>query len=241
MPTNKNSNTYPDVLDLNQILEITKAATISGQKSLRNFTLLMILFNSDFRISELQNLRIKDIDFVSKKINVKSKTGASRHMNLLGFTVLRDYLTSTIQYPSSITSIEELEDRYVFSNGDGNTPISIRILFNKLLSKVASVPKKEINRFTLRLRHTIAFYGFDKVVDSSIATKLLAGNEKMDIPMYLQLFAEHLKTSDEKKFDIPLISPLLVTRSVSSTEFYLRQRIDNQSTKNLLEESPFET
>src|SRR5690606_38457466 len=119
----------------------------------RNLALLEILYGTGIRVSECQNLRLKDIDFSIGTLLVKGKGNKERYVPFGSFAekslqlYIHDGRKQLLERSGS-------NSESVFLNSRGNpiTTRGIRLILNKMVEKAALT----INIHPHKLRHTFA-------------------------------------------------------------------------------------
>ena len=74
----KKDKKLPDFLNYEEINKIFDSIDINTPLGLRNRCIIEILYDTGVRVNELVNLKMKDIDFVNKTINIYGKGNKER-------------------------------------------------------------------------------------------------------------------------------------------------------------------
>lgn len=117
----------------------------------RNRLILEMLFATGLRVSELSNIKIKDIDFSERKIKVMGKGSKERFVfyNKECATVLDSYLK---ECRSKLLNGKDSEYLFINHLGDKLTDRGIRLIIDKIVKK--SCIKSKVSPHTFR--HTFA-------------------------------------------------------------------------------------
>lgn len=153
----KKNRVLPVILSKSEIKKI-----IDSIGNLKHKTIIATIYSCGLRVSEACNLRLADIDFAGKNINIiDEKKGTSRSV-MLSVGLSRLFLKYIEKYKPNIYLIEG-------KNGGRYSTRSIQEIFNKAL-KTAGISKK-VTAGTLR--HSFAVHLLDNGTDIRIIQELL--------------------------------------------------------------------
>lgn len=136
--------------------------------STRNKLIIYLLFDSGVRVSELVNIKIKDIDFIERSIKVLGKGSKDRYVFFSSLTL--NILMEWMQYYKEISKSEYL---FVNYNGEGMTVRSVERIVKLAGDKIG------IKLHPHMLRHTFATDLLNKGADLRMIQELL-GHENLD-------------------------------------------------------------
>lgn len=136
--------------------------------STRNKLIIYLLFDSGVRVSELVNIKIKDIDFIERSIKVLGKGSKDRYVFFSSLTL--NVLMEWMQYYKEISKSEYL---FVNYNGEGMTSRSVERIVKLAGDKIG------IKLHPHMLRHTFATDLLNKGADLRMIQELL-GHENLD-------------------------------------------------------------
>jgi site-specific recombinase XerD len=127
-----------------QLLELIQLSK-EGPNAVRTFCLILILATSGSRIDELRHLRLCDIDFENKSLQVNWKGREMRKIRVPYFTIetIREYLKESFQLTGDELKEEKNYRRYLFPSKTEETPISSRIInyiIRDLIEKAQTIP-----------------------------------------------------------------------------------------------------
>ena len=180
----KKEKKLPQYLNYNEILEIFDSIDTSTLLGLRNRLIMELLYATGIRVSELINIKIKDIDMSDKSITV---TGKGNKMRIVFFNdVCKKYLQKYIEESSNIRK----DDYLILNNlGDGITARGIRTIINDVILKTSII--KNIHPHTLR--HTFATHLLNNGCDLLTVQELLGHSSISTTGIYTHVTKEHIK------------------------------------------------
>lgn len=166
----------------------------------------MTFLSSGIRLNELLQLKIGDIDTERQIIHVvgKGRKGAKtrRTINLLGLSILRNYIRFTFQAQIATFTEEQLDGLHVFSTDGGISAMSartIQYIVKNLIKMATSIPKNMKSQYSVHtFRHCYAVYGLESGIDIYTLSKLLGHESIETTTIYLKLFEDQLKKAVEK-------------------------------------------
>ncbi|WP_026906109.1 tyrosine recombinase XerC [Paucisalibacillus globulus] len=186
----KASNPIPGFLyeeEMVKLFESNDAETPIGQ---RNLALLEILYGTGIRVSECQQLRIKDIDFSIGTLLVKGKGNKERYVPFGSFAdkALQLYIHDGRK---QLLEKSEVNSESIFLNARG-TPITtrgIRSILNKMVEKAALT----IHVHPHKLRHTFATHMLNEGADLRTVQELLGHESLSSTQVYTHVTKDHLR------------------------------------------------
>ena len=175
---------YLNYGEIEKILEIPNKETTLG---LRNACILEILYSTGIRVSELVNLKIRDIDFYNKKIRVLGK-GNKERIVLFG-NRCENLLKRYIKESRVVLNKKKVE--YLFLNNLGQN-ISVRSIEN-IIDKIE---KEACLKFSISphvFRHTFATHLLDNGADLNSVKELLGHENLNTTAIYTHVSNERLR------------------------------------------------
>lgn len=175
---------YLNYGEIEKILEIPNKETTLG---LRNACILEILYSTGIRVSELVNLKIRDIDFYNKKIRVLGK-GNKERIVLFG-NRCEHLLERYIKESRAVLNKKKVE--YLFLNNLGQN-ISVRSIEN-IIDKIE---KEACLKFSISphvFRHTFATHLLDNGADLNSVKELLGHENLNTTAIYTHVSNERLR------------------------------------------------
>lgn len=171
-------NKIPAVMLPGEIIKL-----IEGVKNLKHRTILMLLYSTGIRVSEIANLRIADIDSTNMRIKIVQGKGAKDRFTILSEQVLLELRAYYIIYRPK---------EYLFNGdkpGKRYSVRSIQHLMQKALTKVGL----ENKNFTIHtLRHSFATHLIDNGTDLHTIKELLGHSSLQTTMKYMHLTTRRL-------------------------------------------------
>ncbi len=192
----------PDVLTIEQIdklLEENKKRTDNFM--IRDQAIILLLYTSGMRCSELTNLKMNQINFYQNSILLKGK---DRNERVVFFSsearkFLDEYLQTTRK--ELLIKTNNADSRsYVFLNklGDKLTNRGVEYIFETINKKLALDLPFKLNPKILR--HSFATHLLDKGADIKVVQELLGHSSISTTQVYLHLSKEKLKEEYDNYF-----------------------------------------
>jgi integrase/recombinase XerC len=173
--------------EMKQLFENNKAADPLGQ---RNSALLETLYGTGIRVSECQNLRMKDIDFSIGTLLVKGKGNKERYVPFGSFAenALQLYIHDGRK---QLLEKSNSKSDAVFLNARGNpiTTRGIRLVLNKMVENAALT----VNVHPHKLRHTFATHLLNQGADLRTVQELLGHESLSATQVYTHVTKDHLR------------------------------------------------
>ena len=175
---------YLNYTDLELFLNTPDTTTVLG---LRNAFILELLYSTGIRVSELSNIKIKDIDINQKEIRILGK-GSKERIVLFGdvcLELLKKY------FNNSRTELEKEPNEYLLLNKNGTklTVRGIQLIVENTLKQ--SSLKYNISPHTLR--HTFATHLLDSGANLLSVKELLGHDSLSATSIYTHVSNERLK------------------------------------------------
>lgn len=172
---------YYDELEI--LLNIPDKTTILG---LRDAFILELLYSTGIRVSELVNIKMKDINFNDKKILILGKGSKERYV-LYGNTLnnlLELYLSN------SRNSLNKNSEYLILNkNGEKISDRAIRLIINKIINK----GQLDYHVSPHTLRHTFATHMLEGGADLKSVQELLGHSSLSTTQVYTHITNERLR------------------------------------------------
>ena len=180
----KNLPNYLNIDDIESLLKISDRTTPLG---LRNALILEMLYATGIRVSELVNIKIKDIDFNERRILILGK-GNKERIVLFGHTceeLLNDYINH------SRSKLIKINSDYLLINKNGTnlSDRAIRLILDDVVKK--SCLKLNVSPHTLR--HTFATHLLNNGADLKTVQELLGHENISTTGIYTHVSNERLR------------------------------------------------
>jgi integrase/recombinase XerD len=178
----------PETLSTHEIDKLIDYLKKSKKNSLRNCTILEVLYSCGLRVSELTNLNISDIFFDDFLIKILGKGRKERFvpMSKIVKDMIKDYLNS--ERFNTITK-KGFEDILFLNNrGEKLTRVMIYTILN--IAKKGTGIKKKVSPHILR--HSFATHLIENGADISSIQHMLGHTNVSTTERYLHVSKEHL-------------------------------------------------
>lgn len=169
----KVSKKLPNYLSIVEVENILDELEEDTKENIRNKCLFELLYATGLRVSEVSNIKLKDIDFLEKSIRVLGK-GSKERIAYYG-DVANNLLNKYLQVRSEFLIKGEIDYLFINNIGGKLSRQSIENIINKIMLK-SSVNHK-ISPHTLR--HTYATHLLDNGADLRSVQELL-GHENLN-------------------------------------------------------------
>ena len=184
----KKAAKIPETLSTQEIDKLIGYLKKSKKNSLRNCTILEVLYSCGLRVSELTNLNISDIFFDDFLIKILGKGRKERFvpMSKIVKDMIKDYLNS--ERFNTITK-KGFEDILFLNNrGEKLTRVMIYTILN--IAKKGTGIKKKVSPHILR--HSFATHLIENGADISSIQHMLGHTNVSTTERYLHVSKEHL-------------------------------------------------
>lgn len=174
---------YINIDDLETLLSVPNNTSLG----IRNSLIMEMLYSTGVRVSELVNIKVKDIDFNNRRILILGK-GNKERMVLYGSVCenkLNEYLSN------SRVKLIKGDNEYLFLNKNG-TKLSdrgVRLIINNIVKE--SSLKLDISPHTLR--HTFATHLLNNGADLKTVQELLGHENISTTGIYTHVSNERLR------------------------------------------------
>lgn len=185
--TPKLEKNLPNYLNINDIEILLKVSDRTTPLGLRNALILEMLYATGIRVSELVNIKIKDIDFNERRILILGK-GNKERIVLFGHTceeLLNDYINH------SRSKLIKINSDYLLINKNGTnlSDRAIRLILDDVVKK--SCLKLNVSPHTLR--HTFATHLLNNGADLKTVQELLGHENISTTGIYTHVSNERLR------------------------------------------------
>ena len=189
--TPKKPKRLPKMIKNSEIESMLEACDLENKLGYRNYCLLLVLFTSGLRVSELCNLEIKDIDFNERQMRIRGKGSKDRIviLNEDVAPVLRHYI-STFRNDILYNS-KDLDNRHVFLNKNGTT--LTRVGVRKILDKIVADSGDTFHISPHMLRHSFATTLLNNGMDLRSVQELLGHENLSTTQIYTHVSYEQMQ------------------------------------------------
>ncbi len=173
--------------ELEKLFDVNDLTEPLGQ---RNQAILEVLYGTGIRVSECQNLKLNDIDFMVGTLFVRGKGRKERYVPFGRFAeiALETYLNEGRQ---QLLEKANASTDSLFLNARGNplTARGIRLILNKMVDKAALT----IHLHPHKLRHTFATHMLNEGADLRTVQELLGHESLSSTQIYTHITKAHLR------------------------------------------------
>lgn len=178
----KNLPYFVTETEMDRLLEGAKSIDLS----ILDKAILELFYSTGIRLTELINLKYKNVNFQNKTIKVLGKGSKER---IIPFgekanSAMKNYLEIR-----NICNIKDYDNFFVSNKGNRLYPMQVQRLVNKNLSTVSELKKKSPHV----LRHTFATHMLDKGADIRAVKDMLGHESLSTTQIYTHLTPEKLK------------------------------------------------
>lgn len=184
----------PDYLFEDEVEELLGCFDLNDDMEYRDRTMFEIMYGCGLRLSEVSNLKISDIDFSNKVLNIVGKGNKAR---IVPFYPMIEELLD--HYLSDIRPrYMEQEHGYVFINKRGQklSERGIEYLLDATVKKHGLM--LQLHPHTLR--HSFATHLLEAGVDIRVVQELLGHSSLSTTQIYTHITMQHLRESYDKAF-----------------------------------------
>ena len=180
----KKEKKLPQYLNYNEMIEIFDVIDTSTLLGLRNRLIMELLYATGVRVSELVNIKIKDINNSERSIIVTGKGDKSRIVFFNEIT--KKCLNKFIKESSDVRKSDYL---IINNRGYGITTRGIRLILNKVIKETSII--KNVHPHILR--HTFATHLLNNGCDLLTVQELLGHASISTTGIYTHVSKEHIK------------------------------------------------
>ena len=184
----KKEKRIPKFINYQGIEEIFNIPNIKTSEGQRERVILEILYGSGVRVSELVNIKIKDIDFDNKTILIFGK-GSKERIVSFGEPALDAINIYIKEGRKELLDKKESEYLIVGKEKESLTTRRIEQIVNKLIEKTSI----KMNITPHMFRHTFATHLLDQGCDLIAVQELLGHESLSSTEIYTHISNEHLR------------------------------------------------
>lgn len=185
----KTTRKLPSVIDVNSLEQLIDKNNNTISSNIFEKIILELLYGCALRVSELCNLRYKDVDFEGSTIRILGKGNKLRIVPLgsKSLELLNSYLNDFPVKSQNNYLIRTEKDEKIY-------PRLVYRIVNRNLSKVTDVKNKSPHT----LRHSAATHMLDKGADLRVVKEILGHENLSTTQIYTHVSIERLKATYKK-------------------------------------------
>ena len=184
----KKEKRIPKFINYNDMDEIFNVPDINPPIGLRDRLILEILYSSGIRVSELVNIKIKDIDFSNRTILILGKGNKERMVSFdeYALDVMNLYMKN-----SRNTLLESISSEYLVV-GKKQSKLTTRRV-EQIVDDIIKKTSLKLNVTPHMFRHTFATHLLDNGCDLLAVQELLGHESLATTEIYTHVSNEHLR------------------------------------------------
>lgn len=183
----KKEKRFPVVLEKGEIFELIFSIPEDNAMAVRNKTIIMLLYASGLRVSELTKLNLKDLDLKQGVVHVLGKGNKYRIVPLGKKT--KEMLLKYLVYRKEFKSVDD--SLFITRSGKRIQDRMIRYILTGYINKLAI--QKRVSPHTIR--HTFATHLLDSGANIRVIQEMLGHSSLSTTQIYTHLSIEKLKKS----------------------------------------------
>jgi integrase/recombinase XerD len=169
----RTSTTLPPVMSAEEM-----KALIDTVKNVKHRTIIMLLYSSGLRVSEIAHLKIADIDSKQMRIKVVQGKGAKDRYTLLSQSVLLELRAYYLIYKPK---------EYLFNGSHAGRPMSVRNIQHLVQKALADIGLASKHYTVHTIRHSFATHLVDNGTDLHTVKELLGHSSLQTTIRYMHL------------------------------------------------------
>lgn len=175
----RRSKKLPPVLSQEEV-----RALIDTIENVKHRTVVILLYSTGMRLSEISNLKIEDIDSKAMRIKVVQGKGAKDRYTLLSEAVLQELRAYWLIYRPRV---------YLFNGAREGKPLSVRSIQKLVQEALARLGLQHKYYSVHTLRHSFATHLVDGGCDLHTVKELLGHSDLKTTARYLHLSTERTR------------------------------------------------
>ncbi len=188
----------PKFIYENEIQDFFDSIDVTTERGKRDKLIFMLLYGSGLRVSELTDLKLKDLNIEDRVISVHGKGSKDRLVPINKETQKEFKTYLSIARPVLLSKSDDLDNDNVFLNFKGTslTPRGVRDILNRLIRETASTLRVSPHTF----RHSFATHLLNNGMDVRMVQELLGHSNLSTTQIYTKISKENLMKEYEKAF-----------------------------------------
>lgn len=159
-------------------------AVINALENVKHKTLIILLYSTGMRLSEIANLKIADIDSILMRIKIVDGKGKKDRFVLLSQSVLTELRVYYLQYRPSI---------YLFNGSGLGKKYAVRTIQHILQNTLARIGLQHKEYSVHTIRHSFATHLIDNGADLQLIQELLGHHHISQTTQYLHLSSKRIQ------------------------------------------------
>ncbi len=185
----------PNFLSYNELSELLANINLDTPADFRNRLIIELFYATGCRVSELCNIKLRDIDKKAKTIKIKGKGNKERIVFFGEYALI--YLDKYLNGPrAELLKGENCEYLFISDKGKALQVMDVEVIMQKLMQKMAT--KKHVTPHTLR--HTFATHLLNAGADIKSVQELLGHASLNTTGIYTHVTNDRIKEIYLKTF-----------------------------------------
>lgn len=172
------SSTLPPVMSKEEILSV-----INGVKNVKHKTILILLYSTGMRVSEIVNCKIADIDSKNMRIKIVQGKGAKDRYTIMSDQVLLELRAYYLIYKPK---------EYLFNGTKAGTKYSVRSIQHLMQKALLNAGLQSKDYTVHTIRHSFATHLLDNGTDLYTIKELLGHTSLQTTMRYMHLTARRV-------------------------------------------------
>jgi len=173
------SNKLPVVMNVQEVYDV-----INALKNVKHKTLIILLYSTGMRLSEIANLKIADIDSNLMRIKIVEGKGKKDRFVPMSQSVLLQLRSYYLQYKPAV---------YLFNGAGKGRKYAVRTIQQILQNTLAKVGLESKNYSVHTIRHSFATHLVDNGADIQLIQELLGHHHISQTIQYLHLSSKRIQ------------------------------------------------
>ncbi len=186
----KKKKNLPKFLYQSEINELINSIDQNKLYGKRNYALIILMYSTGLRVSELVNIKLKDIDIKERQILVLGKGNKYRYvlLNDICIAALVDYIN--LERSNLLKTKEDLGFLFINNKSTQLTNRGVREVIKSLIKNTSIL--LDVSPHTLR--HTFATHLLENGMDIKVVQELLGHENLATTQVYTHVTKENLKS-----------------------------------------------
>ena len=184
----KKEKRIPKFINYNNMEEILNVPNIKTKEGQRERVILEVLYASGVRVSELVNIKLKDIDFSNKNILIFGKGSKERLVSFGDYAL--EYINLYLKEGRNLL-LDGVKSDYLIV-GKKNEKLTTRRV-EQIIDDIIKRTSIKLNITPHMFRHTFATHLLDNGCDLLVVQELLGHASLSSTEMYTHVSNEHLR------------------------------------------------
>lgn len=184
----KKEKKIPKFINYNNMEEILNVPNIKTKEGQRERVILEVLYASGVRVSELVNIKLKDIDFSNKNILIFGKGSKERLVSFGDYAL--EYINLYLKEGRNLL-LDGVKSDYLIV-GKKNEKLSTRRV-EQIIDDIIKRTSIKLNITPHMFRHTFATHLLDNGCDLLVVQELLGHASLSSTEIYTHVSNEHLR------------------------------------------------